>query len=72
MSTKRPQTRALARKLKSVLQSQPGLSVKDLAGRLHTNRQFMAGFLSAMEEYGEVTHRQVGPARIYFPVSLGS
>ena len=52
--------------IKQILTKEPGLSVKDLASRLGLNRQFMAGFLSALEERGEVYHRQVGPARIYF------
>ncbi len=53
-------------KIKQILSKEPGLSVKDLASRLGLNRQFMAGFLTALEEGGEVYHRQVGPARIYF------
>lgn len=56
----------LTSKIKAILESQPGLAVKDLAERLHTNRQFMSGFLAALEEHGEVVHRNVGPARIYF------
>lgn len=52
--------------LKAALSKEPGLTVKDLAGRLEINRQFMAGFLAALEERGEVTCRRVGPARIYF------
>ena len=52
--------------LKDLLAKDPGLTVKDLAGRLEVNRQFMAGFLAALEERGEVTYRKVGPARIYF------
>ena len=52
--------------IEQILAKEPGLSVKDLASRLRLNRQFMAGFLTALEERGEVYHRQVGPARIYF------
>jgi len=52
--------------IKQILSKEPGLSVKDLASRLGLNRQFMAGFLTALEERGELYHRQVGPARIYF------
>jgi predicted transcriptional regulator len=55
--------------IKEILAKEPGLSVKDLAGRLKTNRQFMAGVLRVLEEQGKVTFRQVGPARIYFPNS---
>ena len=50
----------------STLSSEPGMSVKELANTLELNRQFMAGFLAALEERGDVFHRQVGPARIYF------
>ena len=52
--------------VKEVLAKEPGLSVKELAERLKTNRQFMAGVLKALEEHGEVSCRQVGPARIYY------
>ena len=48
------------------LDEEPGMTVKGLASALKLNRQFMAGFLSALEERGEVFHRKVGPARIYF------
>jgi len=48
------------------LDEEPGMTIKGLATALNLNRQFMAGFLSALEERGEVFHRKVGPARIYF------
>ena len=54
--------------LKAALAKEPGLIVKALAGSLHVKRQFMAGFLAALEERGEVSFRKVGPARIYFNV----
>ncbi len=57
---------SIARKVKNILTKEPGLSVKELAGRLGTNRQFMAGVLKVLEEHGEVSYRQVGPARIYY------
>jgi predicted transcriptional regulator len=57
---------AMTHQVKQILAKEPGLSVKDLASRLGLNRQFMAGFLTALEERGGVYHRQVGPARIYF------
>jgi predicted transcriptional regulator len=56
----------LGHKIQKILAKEPGLSVKDLASGLGVNRQFMAGYLTALEERGEVYHRQVGPARIYF------
>jgi predicted transcriptional regulator len=43
-----------------------------LSERLSKNRQFMAGILKVLEERGEVSHRQVGPARIYYVQSSGS
>lgn len=58
----------ITERTKLALAKEPGLSVKDLADRLGMNRQFVAGFLAALEENGEVTHRQVGPARIHFNV----
>lgn len=30
----------------------------------------MAGFVAALEERGEISCREVGPARIYFNVSV--
>ena len=71
MVTKNPKHLKLTERMKSSLMSQPGLTVMDLASRLEVNRQFMSGFLSALEEHGEVYHRQVGPARIYFLVDQG-
>jgi len=56
----------LTRKVKEILSKEPGLSVKELSERLNTNRQFMAGVLRVLEERGEVSFRQVGPARIYY------
>lgn len=66
MVTKNPNKLKLTEQTRTALISQPGLSVRELASTLDVNRQFMAGFLFALEERGEVYHRQVGPARIYF------
>ena len=55
-----------AYKIKEILAKEPGLSVKELAERLKTNRQYMAGVLKVIEEHGSIYHRKVGPARIYF------
>ncbi|MEM2941718.1 MAG: MarR family transcriptional regulator [Thermoproteota archaeon] len=56
----------LSKKVKALLSKTPGLSVKELAKASQVNRQFMAGFLTALEERGEIYSRKVGPARIYF------
>lgn len=56
----------LSEKVKKILQKTPGLSIKEIAKAVDINRQFMAGFLTAMEEKGEICSRKVGPARIYF------
>ena len=66
MVTKKADKLNLTDQTKTALANQPGLSVEDLASGIGVNRQFMAGFLAALEERGEVYHRQVGPARIYF------
>jgi len=66
MTTKGPTKTITARKVKAVLAKEPGLTIKDLAGRLDVNRQFMAGFLAALEEQGEISCREAGPARIHF------
>ena len=59
-------TLEITQKTISALFEEPGMSVKELAVTLDLNRQFMAGFLTALEEKGEVFHRKVGPARTYF------
>ena len=69
MITKGTDKTNLTHKVKEILTKQPGLSVKELAERLTTNRQFMAGVLKVLEERREVSFRQVGPARIYYAVN---
>jgi len=59
-------SRDFAFSIKEILAKDPGLSVKELAERLKTNRQYMAGVLKVLEEHGDIYHRKVGPARIYF------
>jgi len=66
MMTKKDDKPDFARTVRETLAKDPGLSVKELAERLKTNRQFMAGVLKVLEQHGEVSCRQVGPARIYF------
>ena len=68
MATRKGVKPGYAKHIKSALLKEPGLTVKDLAERLEINRQFMAGVLAVLEEKGDVYHRNVGPARIYFPV----
>jgi predicted transcriptional regulator len=55
-----------AGQITEILDKEPGLSVKELAERLKTNRQYMAGILKVLEEQGNVYCRKVGPARIYY------
>ena len=69
MITNRSSKPIITQGIKAALENEPGLSVKDLANRLDVNRQFMAGFLAALEEWGEISCRKVGPARIYFNVN---
>lgn len=66
MATKRSSRATTTQRLKAALAKEPGQTIKDLAGRLDVNRQFMAGYLAALEERGEVVCKRVGPARIYF------
>ena len=66
MITNRTKKPDFASQITKILDKEPGLSVKELAERLRTNRQFMAGVLKVLEEHQEVSCRQVGPARIYF------
>jgi predicted transcriptional regulator len=56
----------LSDKVKDILSKMPGLSIKEIARASNVSRQFMAGFLKALEEKGDVYSRKVGPARIYF------
>ena len=66
MISKHSERTELSKKIKKLLSKTPGLSVKEIAKASGVNRQFMAGFLCAMEENGEFYSREVGPARIYF------
>lgn len=66
MMTKRSSTPVTTRAVKAALAKEPGLTIKDIADRLDVNRQFMAGYLAALQERGEISCRKVGPARIYF------
>lgn len=66
MMTKKSSTPVTTRAVKAALAKEPGLTIKDLADRLAINRQFMAGYLAALQERGEISCRKVGPARIYF------
>ena len=66
MTSKHRERNASSKKIKKLLLKTPGLSVKEIAKASEVNRQFMAGFLCAMEENGAVYSRKVGPARIYF------
>ncbi len=54
-----------------LLTQRPGQSVKELAIALKVNRQFLSGYLTALEESGAVSSRRVGPARIYFKSNGG-
>lgn len=69
MMTNKSSIPVTTRAVKAALAKELGLTVKDLADRLGVNRQFMAGFLAALEEREEISCRKVGPARIYFNVS---
>lgn len=66
MMAKRSTATVTTRAVKAALTKEPGLTVKDLAERLGVNRQFMAGYLAALQERKEISCRTVGPARIYF------
>ena len=64
-----PQSRSqisLLKKVKDILSKTPGLSIKEIAELSKVDRHFMAGFLKALEEKGEVCSRKVGAAKIYF------
>ena len=56
----------LSTMVKGILSETPGLTIKEIAKASKVSRQFMAGFLKALEEKGDVYSRKVGPARIYF------
>ena len=56
----------ISKQVKETLSRELGLTLKDLADRLKTNRRFMAGFLSALEDNGEIRRRQVGAVGTYF------
>jgi len=66
MTSKHIKRNTLSQKVRKLLSETHGLSVKEIAKASQVNRQFMAGFLLAMEERGDIYSRKVGPARIYF------
>ena len=71
MITKQLSKPVTTQNVKAAVAREPGLTIKDLADRLNVNRQFMAGFLAALEERGEISCRKVSPARIYFNIREG-
>lgn len=52
-------------KIKNLLSDTPGMSIKEISDILKKNRHFIVGFLTAMEQQGEIRHRKVGTAKIY-------
>lgn len=66
MTSQAINTKDPSKKVKTLLSKTPGLSVKELARASQVNRQFMAGFLTALEQRGDAYSRKLGSARIYF------
>lgn len=66
MTSKKTSEVELSGKVKNILSKTPGLTIKEVAKASKVSRQFMAGFLKALEEKGDVYSRKVGPAKIYF------
>lgn len=66
MTSQRSTKKALKQTILRSLSQRPGQSVKELATALKVNRQFLSGYLTALEETNVVNSRRVGPARIYF------
>ncbi len=66
MSSKEASKKPLSKAISLLLAQRPGQSVKELATALKVNRQFLSGYLTALEETNAVNSRRVGPARIYF------
>lgn len=60
------QTESLLETIMHHLKETPGQSVIELASKLNVNRIFLAGYLKALEEQGQVSYRKVGPARLYY------
>lgn len=66
MDNKEFSRRVTTARLKAALVKAPGLTTKDLAAKMEVNREFMAGYLAALAERGEIICRRAGPARIHF------
>lgn len=49
-----------------LLEKDPGQPVQKLARELGVNRTFLAGYLKALENHGELTSKRIGPAKVYF------
>ena len=58
----------LKTKITKLLEEDSGQSVKELAEKLGINRIFLAGYLKALEDYGYVKSKKIGPAKVYFNI----
>jgi predicted transcriptional regulator len=56
----------LTKRILVILKQDPGQTVKELAERLQMNRNFLAGYLKALENQGYIKSKKIGPAKVYF------
>ena len=56
----------LTEKIIKLLEKDPGQTVKNLSEALQVNRNFLAGYLKALENQGYVKSKKIGPAKVYF------
>jgi len=61
----------LRSKIVKLLDEDPGQTVKELAKQLKVNRTFLAGYLEALEDQGQVKSKKIGPAKVYFNKKRG-
>ena len=56
----------LTHRIIRLLERDPGQPVLRLATELGINRTYLAGYLKALENHGELTSKRIGPAKVYF------
>ena len=56
----------LSQKIITLLKSNPGQTIKEIAIQLKVNRTFLSGYLRALEDKGFIKSKEVGSARVYF------
>jgi len=63
-----PSSYNLTETIIKILEKDPGQQIQQLAKALKVNKNFLAGYLSALENEGKVKSKRIRPAKVYFSV----